>query len=170
MPVGWRLRAEVGETSARRCCGGSTHTMMDNRNIPHGVLPRPRTDALACMEDVRLAEMWSQGVFINRRHGLAVVVVVLQSWISMINLPGADPKLVRKKSSGDPFAPWTARTCWTARMVWTARMEVVGPGRRSGRSLQPQIYSWIKGMENETCSKHVFTICARRLRLGEFLL
>ena len=107
---------------------------------------------LACMEDVRLVEMWSQGVFINRRHGLAVVVVVLQSWISMINLPGADPKLVRKKSSGDPFAPWTARTCWTARMVWTARMEVVGPGRRSGRSLQPQIYSWITGMENETCS------------------
>ena len=36
-------------------------------------------DSLACMEDVRLAEMWSQGVFINRRHGLAVVVVVLQS-------------------------------------------------------------------------------------------
>ena len=95
-------------------------------------------DALACMEDVRLAEMWSQGVFINRRHGLAVVVVVLQSWISMTNLPGADPKLVRKKSSGDPFAPWTARTCWTARMVWTARMEVVGPGRWPGRSWHPQ--------------------------------
>ena len=37
------------------------------------------TDVLACMEDVQLAEMWSQGVFINRRHGLAVVVVVLQS-------------------------------------------------------------------------------------------
>ena len=35
------------------------------------------TDVLACMEDVQLAEMWSQGVFINRRHGLAVVVVVL---------------------------------------------------------------------------------------------
>ena len=36
-------------------------------------------DALACVEDVRLAEMWSQGVFIDRRHGLAVVVLVLQS-------------------------------------------------------------------------------------------
>ena len=36
------------------------------------------SDVLACMEDVRLAEMWSQGVFINRRHGLAVVVLVLQ--------------------------------------------------------------------------------------------
>ena len=49
-------------------------------------------------------------------------------------------------------------------------MEVVGLGRRSGRSLQPQIYSWTTGMENETCSKHVFTICALRLRLGELLL
>ena len=38
-----------------------------------------QSDVLACMEDVQLAEMWSQGVFINRRHGLAVVVVVLQS-------------------------------------------------------------------------------------------
>ena len=36
-------------------------------------------DALACVEDVSLAEMWSQGVFIDRRHGLAVVVLVLQS-------------------------------------------------------------------------------------------
>ena len=36
------------------------------------------TKALACVEDVPLAEMWSQGVFINRRHGLAVVVLVLQ--------------------------------------------------------------------------------------------
>ena len=35
-------------------------------------------DALACVEDVRLAEMWSQGVFIDRRHDLAVVVLVLQ--------------------------------------------------------------------------------------------
>ena len=26
-------------------------------------------DALACVEDVRLAEMWSQGVFIDRRVG-----------------------------------------------------------------------------------------------------
>ena len=33
--------------------------------------------ALACVEDVPLAEMWSQGVFIDRRHGLAVVVLVL---------------------------------------------------------------------------------------------
>ena len=36
------------------------------------------TDVLACMEVVRLAEMWSQGMFIDRGHGLAVVVVVLQ--------------------------------------------------------------------------------------------
>ena len=119
-------------------------------------------DVLACMEDVRLAEMWSQGVFINRRHGLAVVVVVLQSWISVIILPGADPGHVRRKSSCGPFVPWTARTCWTARMVWTARMEIVDPERRSRRSLQPHIYSWVAGMENETCSKHVFTNCARR--------
>ena len=48
-------------------------------------------DALACVEDMRLAEMWSQGVFIDRRHGLAVVVLVLQSWISVMILPGADP-------------------------------------------------------------------------------
>ena len=33
--------------------------------------------ALACVEDVPLAEMWSQGVFIDRRHGIAVVVLVL---------------------------------------------------------------------------------------------
>ena len=37
------------------------------------------TNALACVEDVPLAEMWSQGVFIDRRHGLDVVVLVLQS-------------------------------------------------------------------------------------------
>ena len=55
-------------------------------------------------------------------------------------------------------------------MVWTARMEVVGPGRMSGRSLQPQIYRWIPGMENDTRSEQVFTICALRLRLGELLL
>ena len=36
------------------------------------------TDVLACVEDVRLAEMWSQGVFIDRGHGLAVVVLILQ--------------------------------------------------------------------------------------------
>ena len=35
-----------------------------------------KPDALACVEDVPLAEMWSQGVFIDRRHGLAVVVLV----------------------------------------------------------------------------------------------
>ena len=48
-----------------------------------------------------------------------------------------------EKSSGlAPWvAPWAARTCWTVRMVWTARMEVVGPGRWPGRSLQPQIIS-----------------------------
>ena len=34
-------------------------------------------DVLACMEDVRLAEMWSQGMFIDRGHGLDVVVIVL---------------------------------------------------------------------------------------------
>ena len=56
-------------------------------------------DALACVEDVPLAEMWSQGVFIDRRHGLAVVVLVLQSWISVVNLSGADPKLVRRKAA-----------------------------------------------------------------------
>ena len=122
------------------------------------------------MEDVPLAEIWSQGVFIDRRHGLAVVVLVLQSWILVMILPTADPGHVRRKSSCVPFAPWTARTCWTARMVWTARMGIVDPERRSERSLQPQIYSWITGIENETCSKHVFINCARRLRLGEFLL
>ena len=40
-------------------------------------------------------------------------------------------------------------------------MGIVDPERRSERSLHPQIYSWITGMENETCSKHAFTICAR---------
>ena len=39
-------------------------------------------------------------------------------------------------------------------------MEVVGPGRMSGRSLLPQIYRWIPGIENDTRSEQVFTICA----------
>ena len=75
-------------------------------------------------------------------------------------LAGASSKACRRKSSDGPFAPWAARTCWTARMVWTARMEVVGPGRMSGRSLLPQIYRWIPGIENDTRSEQVFTICA----------
>ena len=52
-----------------------------------------RTDALACVEDVPLAEMWSQGVFIDRRHGLAVVVLVLQHRVSMVNLPAASNRI-----------------------------------------------------------------------------
>ena len=87
----------------------------------------------------------------------------------MVNLSAAADSKLPKKSSGD-LAPWAARTCWTARMVWTALMKIVGPRRRSGRSLQPQIYRWILGMENDTRSEQVFTICALRLRLGEFLL
>ena len=60
------------------------------------------TDALACVEDVRLAEMWSQGVFIDRRHGLAVVDLVLQLLASLANLLAASDrikssKLVRRK-------------------------------------------------------------------------
>ena len=69
----------------------------------------------------------------------------------ILNLDGklawASSKAVRKKSSDDPFAPWAARTCWTARMVWTARMEVIGPGRTSGRSLQPRIYKELPGID-----------------------
>ena len=49
---------------------------------------------------MRLAEMWSQGVFINRRHGLAVVVVVLQSWISVVNLSGQIQSLSARKAAG----------------------------------------------------------------------
>ena len=66
-------------------CGGSTHTgVVENgcaAALQHPLrrVPRPLADVLACVEDVRLAEMWSQGVFIDRRHGLAVVVLVLQS-------------------------------------------------------------------------------------------
>ena len=53
--------------------------------------------ALACVEDVPLAEMWSQGLFIDRRHGLAVVVLVLQSWISVVNLSGQIQSLSAEK-------------------------------------------------------------------------
>ena len=53
-----------------------------------------KSDALACVEDVPLkAEMWSQGVFVDRRHGLAVVVLVLQHRVSMVNLPAASNRI-----------------------------------------------------------------------------
>ena len=104
-------------------------------------VPRPLAKALACVEDVPLAEMWSQGVFIDRRHGLAVVDLVLQHLVSLANLLAASDRiksqsLFEENSSLAPWtAPWAARTCWT---VWTARMEVVGPGRWPGRSWHPQ--------------------------------
>ena len=66
--------------------------------------PRARDlhKALACVEDVPLAEMWSQGVFIDRRHGLVVVDLVLQLLVSLANLLAASDrikssKLVRRK-------------------------------------------------------------------------
>ena len=65
-------------------------------------VPRPLAKALACVEDVPLAEMWSQGVFIDKRHDLVVVVLVLQLLASLANLLAASDrikssKLVRRK-------------------------------------------------------------------------
>ena len=59
---------------------------------------------------------------------------------------------------------------WTARMFLTARMEIVGPGRRSERTMQQIIESRAAGMENDTCGRQVFHTCARKLRLVDFRL
>ena len=44
-------------------------------------------------------------------------------------------------------------------------MEIVGPGRRSERTLQQIIESRAAGMENDTCGRQVFHNYARKLRL-----
>ena len=122
--------------------------------------------AISCFED-GVVDQSSRGVVFS-----AVDEIIGITGAPYIDgeLAGASSKACPQEKQRGSFAPWAARTCWTARMVWTARMGIVDPERRSERSLQPHIYSWVAGMENETCSKHVFTICARRLRLGEFLL
>ena len=73
-------------------------------DAPLLVLPSVQhwTKALACVEDVPLAEMWSQGVFIDKRHDLVVVDLVLQLLASLANLLAASDrikssKLVRRK-------------------------------------------------------------------------
>ena len=62
-----QLEQQLAVLTAQTAAGASVHT---------GRQADPK--ALACVEDVPLAEMWSQGVFIDRRHDLAVVVLVLQ--------------------------------------------------------------------------------------------
>ena len=116
--------------------------------------------ALACVEDVPLAEMWSQGVFIDRRHGLAVVVLVLQSWILMVNLPGPDPKLVRKKSSGDPLRLGqhvrVGQHVWSGQLVWRSSVQGVRLGAVCSRGFIRSCPVWM----NDTRSEQVFTFCA----------
>ena len=54
----------------------------------------------------------------------------------------------------------------SGQLVWRSLVRNADLSAVCSRNFESQA----AGMENETCRKHVFTNCARRLRLGEFLL